>query len=148
MLIRERLQNDAKTSLKQREKSKLSAIRLIISEQRRIEIDTRSELNDEQMLTVLEKMCKQRLDSIEQFEKGGRQDLIDIEQEELSVIQSYLPEPLDEAAITALITEAISANGAHQPSDMGKVMAWLKPKVTGRADMKELSGQVKTALSS
>ena len=148
MLIRERLQNDAKANLKQGNAQKLSAIRLIISEQKRIEIDTRVELDDEQMLVVLERMRKQRLDSIEQFKKANRQDLIDIEQQELEVIHLYLPDQLDEKGINSLISQAISATGSSQPSDIGKVMTWLKPKATGRADMRVLSGKVKAALTS
>ena len=148
MLIRDQLQQDSRTSLINKDTSTLAAIRLIISEQKRIEIDTRTELSDQQMLALLEKMRKQRLESISQFRKADRQDLIDIEQYEIEVIQSYLPEPLDEVTLDQLITEAIQVMNAATLSDMGKVMGWLKPKVTGRVDMEMLCIKLKKLLSS
>lgn len=130
------------------EKSRLQTIRLILAAIKQQEVDTRKELTDEDIIIVLTKMQKQRRESITQFEKANRQDLIDKETAEMKLIEEYLPEALSEAEIEKLIAEALSTSGASSIKDMGKVMAILKPKISGRADMGAISAKIKTVLSS
>ena len=136
-----------KDAMRARDKPRLSAIRLMLSEVKRIEVDERIEISDERLIAILDKMIKQRRDSITQYEAAGRQELADIEIGEISVIQEFLPVALTEDEISAMITAAISATGAESMRDMGKVMGILKPQIQGRADGGAVSGLVKSALN-
>ena len=128
-------------------RDRLGAIRLLMAEIKQREVDTRVELNDEEILAVVTKMVKQRRDSISQFEAAGRQDLADKESAEIVVLQEFLPQQLTADEIAALIEQAITESGAAVMADMGKVMAVLKPKIQGRADVGAVSAQVKTRLA-
>ena len=147
MLLRARVVEDMKTAMRAKDAPRLSAIRLLLSSLKQREVDERIELTDTDVLAIVEKMIKQRRDSIEQFEKGARQDLADKEQFEISVLQGYLPAAMSAAEVDATVNEAISSTGAKLMADMGKVMALLKPKLAGRADMGKVSALVKTKLS-
>ena len=136
-----------KDAMRARDKPRLSAIRLMLSEVKRIEVDERIEISDERLIAILDKMIKQRRDSITQYEAAGRQELADIEIGEISVIQEFLPVALTEDEISAMITAAIGATGAESMRDMGKVMGILKPQIQGRADGGAVSGLVKSALN-
>ncbi len=142
-----RIQEDVKAAMKAKDKARLGVLRLITAAIKQKEVDDRTELNDDQVIAVLEKMVKQRKDSIAQYEKAGRTELAEQEAFEIGIIQEYLPEPLSEAEIDALITEAIDATGAAGMKDMGKVMGWLKPRLAGRADMGQVSQTIKNRLS-
>jgi len=146
MSLKERILQDVKDAMRAREKSRLATIRLVTAAIKQREVDERIELDDAQVLAVLDKMVKQRRESISQFEKAGRDDLILQEASELEIIQSYLPEQLTEAEITALIDAAMEATGATSIKDMGKVMGQLKPKLQGRADIGAVSAMIKTRL--
>ncbi len=146
-MLKDQIQSDMKTAMKAGEKARLGVIRLIIAAIKQREIDERVALDDTQVLAVLDKMMKQRRDSIEQFSKAGRMDLADAETFETEVIQGYLPQALGEAELAALIDAAVTASGAAAMSDMGKVMAVLKPRVQGRADMGAVSALVKRRLA-
>lgn len=135
-----------KDAMRAKAKERLSAIRLIQAEIKRIEVDERIEVDDARLLAVLDKMVKQRRDSISQFESAGRQELADKEQAEIEVIQEFLPEALTEEELTGMINEAIAASGAESMRDMGKVMGILKPKIQGRADAGVVSGMIKAKL--
>jgi hypothetical protein len=147
MLLRVRVVEDMKTAMRAKDAPRLSAIRLLLAALKQREVDERIELTDTDVLAIVEKMIKQRRDSIEQFEKGGRQDLADKEQFEISVLQGYMPAAMSAAEVDATVNEAISSTGAKLMADMGKVMALLKPKLAGRADMGKVSALVKTKLS-
>lgn len=147
MSLKAQLTEDMKANMKSGDKQKLAVIRLINAAIKQREVDERIEMNDEQVLSILEKMLKQRKDSISQFEAAGRHDLADIEKYESGIIQAYLPQPLAQDEIDALIAQAIIDTGADGPQAMGKVIAVLKPLMAGRADMGKVSGQVKAALS-
>jgi len=147
MSLKERILQDVKDAMRAREKSRLATIRLITAAIKQREVDERIELDDAQVLAVLDKMVKQRRESISQFEKAGRDDLIAQEASELEIIQSYLPEQLTEAEITALIDAAMEATGAASIKDMGKVMGQLKPKLQGRADIGAVSAMIKARLA-
>ena len=136
-----------KTALKAGDKRRLGAVRLILAAVKQKEIDERKELADPEVLGVLEKMLKQRRDSIGQFEQAGRTDLAEQEAYEVGVIQGYMPAALGDAEIAALIEEAIAATGAKAMAEMGKVMAIVKPKIQGRADMGAVSARVKQRLA-
>ncbi len=146
--LKSKLTEDMKSAMRGGEKSRLQTIRLILAAIKQQEVDTRKELTDEDIIIVLTKMQKQRRESITQFEKANRQDLIDKETAEMKLIDEYLPEALSEAEIEKLIAEALSTSGASSIKDMGKVMAILKPKISGRADMGAISAKIKTVLSS
>lgn len=146
--LREQISNDMKVCMKSGDKARLLTIRGILAAIKQIEIDTRQAPDDTQVLAVLNKLVKQRKDSIAQFTQAGRTDLAEIEQFELTVLQHYLPEGLSEAQIEHLILEAIAASGAQSPADMGKVMALVKPKMAGLADMGVVSGRIKALLAS
>jgi len=146
MSLKERIQQDVKDAMRAREKERLGTIRLITAAIKQIEVDKRIELDDEQVLLVLDKMCKQRRESISQFEKAGRDDLIAVEVRELGIIQDYLPEQLGDDEIAALIETAMADTGASSIKDMGKVMGQLKPKLQGRADMGAVSAMIKARL--
>lgn len=147
MSLKAQLTEDMKANMKSGDKQRLAVIRLINAAIKQREVDERVEMNDEQVLSILEKMLKQRRDSISQFEAAGRADLADIEKYESGIIQAYLPQPLSQDEIEAMIAQAISDTGADGPQAMGKVIAVLKPQMAGRADMGKVSGQVKAALS-
>jgi uncharacterized protein YqeY len=146
MSLKDRIQQDVKDAMRAKDKSRLAAIRLITAAIKQREVDERVELDDAQVTTVLDKMAKQRRESISQFEKAGRDDLIAQEVMELEIIQSYLPEQLGEDEINALIDIAMQASGATSIKDMGKVMGELKPKLQGRADMSAVSALIKARL--
>jgi len=136
-----------KDAMRGGDKRGLGVIRLILAAIKQREVDERIELDDVQVTTVLDKMAKQRRDSLEQYEKAGRDDLADQESFEIDMLKAYLPEQLGDAAIDALIDEAIQATGASSMKDMGKVMGQLKTKLQGRADMGAVSGRIKARLS-
>lgn len=145
--LADRINEDMKTALRARDKQKLGAIRLMLAEIRQREIDTRTSLDDADVLAILDKMVKQRRESIAQYEAAGRDDLAAQERFELDVLQSYLPVPLSDTEIERLVEAAVSETGAASARDMGKVMARLKPQVQGRADMAAISARVKLRLS-
>ena len=136
-----------KLAMKARDKSRLGIIRLIQSELKRVEVDERIELDDARVLSILDKMVKQRRDSARQYEQAGRQELADQELYEIDVIAEFLPQPLSEDEIATLVDEAIATINASGMQDMGKVMSVLKPKLQGRADMGKVGGLVKARLS-
>ena len=145
--LKSKIQADMKSSMKSGDKSRLGVIRLMLSAIKQVEVDERVELDDTRIIAVLDKMAKQRRESISQFDQAGRDDLSAIEHAELEIIQEYLPEALSEAEIEALIEQSIAAAGAETIKDMGKVMGMLKPKLQGRADMGKVSQQIKSRLS-
>ena len=145
--IKGKIQEDMKSAMRSQEKDRLAAIRLILAALKQREVDERIELTDEHVLSILDKMLKQRRESIAQYEAANRQDLVDKEAAEVSVIQAYLPAQLSAGEIDALITEAIRETGASSARDMGKVMGVLKPKVQGRADVASVSNKVKERLA-
>jgi uncharacterized protein YqeY len=147
MSLKEQITDDMKAAMRAKESAKLGTIRLLIAEIKRKEVDERIELNDAQTVAIVEKMLKQRKDSISQFEAGGRADLAEIEKAELAVLSAYMPAGLSGEEVAAEVTAAVAASGAAGPQDMGKVMAILKPKLAGRADMTAVSAQVKKALT-
>lgn len=144
--LKARLQDEIKVAMKTGLKDRLQTLRLISSDIKQIEVDTRVPLDDAGVIAVLEKMLKRRRDSIEQFGAAGRQDLVDKEAAEVIVVQSFLPEALSDTELAELISAAISEAGASSAKDMGKVITLLKPKVAGRADMQALSAKVKARL--
>lgn len=145
--IKIKIQEDMKSAMRNQEKDRLSAIRLILAAIKQREVDERIELSDDQILIVLDKMLKQRRESVTQYEAAKRQDLVDKETAEIQVIQTYLPTPLNTEELEALIHQAIQETGANSARDMGKVMGLLKPKVQGRADIAAVSNKVKERLS-
>ncbi len=145
--LKTRLQDDMKTAMRAQDKARLAVIRLMLAAVKQIEIDKRIELSDDEILVVLDKMLKQRRESIVQYEKGNRQDLADQEKFEIELIQTYMPKPLTESEINQLVSEAVAESGAQVQQDMGKVMAILKPKMQGRADMSLVSVKIKQQLS-
>lgn len=147
MALREQLNEDIKAAMKAREADKLGALRLLLSAVKQREVDERITLDDAGVIATVEKMIKQRKDSISQYEKAQRQDLADKEQYEISVIEAYMPKQMSEAEVKAVIDEAVAATGAKSPADMGKVMGVVKPKLAGRADMGKVSGLVKARLA-
>ncbi len=147
MSLKERIAEDMKAAMRAKESERLATIRLLQAAIKQKEVDERIELTDDQVLAVIDKMVKQRKDSITQFEAGGRQDLADIEKAELVVLSAYMPAALSDAEVQAEVAAAVAAVGAAGPQDMGKVMGVLKPKLAGRADMTAVSAMVKAALS-
>ncbi|MBK8963555.1 MAG: GatB/YqeY domain-containing protein [Candidatus Competibacteraceae bacterium] len=143
MSLKDRIQDDMKTAMRAKDKERLGAIRLILAAVKQREVDERIELSDGQVLGVLEKMIKQRRESLAQFQNAGRADLAAQENFEIDLIQSYLPAPLAEADLDALIGDAIAATGAQSVRDMGKVMALIKDQAQGRADLAAVSARVK-----
>ena len=146
MSLKDRIQQDMKEAMRAKEKSRLATIRLILAAIKQREVDERIELDDTQVIAVLDKMTKQRRESISQFEQAGRDDLVAQENAELEIIQPYLPEALGEDELNALIDAAMQATGASSIRDMGKVMGQLKPKIQGRADMGAVSALIKSRL--
>jgi uncharacterized protein YqeY len=147
-MLKQRIQDDMKGAMKGGDKRTLGVIRLILAAVKQREVDERIELDDEQVLTVLDKMVKQRRDSITQYEQAGRDELAEQEKFEIGVLQTYLPEALSEEEVASMVDEAIAAAGAESMRDMGKVMGQLKPKLQGRADMGAVSALVKQKLGS
>jgi uncharacterized protein YqeY len=145
-MLRERTQGDMKAAMKAAEKRRLGVIRLMLAAIKQREVDERIQLDDTQVLAVLDKMVKQRRDSLEQYRQAGRSDLAEQEAYELTVIQDYLPAPPSDQELATLVQEAIAASGAGSMKDMGKVMAVLRPQVQGRVDMGAVSALVKQGL--
>ena len=147
-MLKTRISDDMKSAMKSGDKRKLGTIRLLMAAIKQREVDERVELDDEQVLAVLDKMVKQRRDSIDQYEKAGREDLAEQERFEIGILQEYLPEALSAEEISTLVKQAIAAAGAESMRDMGKVMGQLKPKLQGRADIGAVSAMVKQLLGS
>jgi len=148
MSLKNRIQDDVKNAMRSHERDQLAALRLVTAAIKQKEVDERIELSDEQVLAVLDKMVKQRRESLEQFENAGREDLAEKERFELGLIQTYLPEPLGADELAALIRNTIEELGASSIRDMGQVMTALRGQVQGRADMKAVSQAVKDQLNS
>ncbi len=148
MSLKAKITEDLKAAMRAKDAPRLSAVRLLLAAMKQKEVDERVELTDADIVSIIDKMMKQRRDSIAQYEKGGRQDLADAEKFEISVLQAYMPQAMSETEIAAAVAEAIAATGAKAISDMGKVMAALKPKLAGKADMAKVSALVKTKLGS
>jgi hypothetical protein len=147
MSLKDQITDDMKAAMRAKDSERLSTIRLLIAEIKRKEVDERVEVDDAQVVAIVEKMIKQRKDSITQFENGGRQDLADKEKSELTVLTTYMPAGLSDEEVAAEVAAAVAASGAAGPQDMGKVMGILKPKLAGRADMTAVSALVKKALA-
>lgn len=147
MSLKARINDDVKAAMRAGDARRRDALRLLLAALKQREVDERRELGDADVIPVIERALKQRRDSIVQFEKGGRQDLVEAEKFELEVLQEYMPRALSEAEIGVAIAEAIGETGAKGPSDMGRVMAALKLKLAGRADMARVSGLVKAKLA-
>jgi uncharacterized protein YqeY len=148
MSLKNQITEDMKSAMKAGDKDRLKAVRLILAAIKQVEVDKRVELDDAAVLAVLDKMVKQRRDSVEQFEKGNREDLAAIERAEIEVLEQYLPEQLSADELAALVDEVIAATGAQSMRDMGKVMGQIKAKAAGRADMGAVSATVKERLAS
>ena len=144
---KERLQDDVKAALKAGDRARLGVLRMVMAAIKQREVDSRETLDDGAVLSILEKMVKQRQEAISLFARGNRGDLVAKETAEIDVIRTYLPEPLDETAVTALIDAAIAQTGAAAPSDMGRVMAEIKKNAAGRVDMGQVSQLVRARLS-
>jgi len=147
MSLKIQITEDMKAAMRAKDTARLGAIRLLLAAMKQREVDERIELSDADILSIIDKMQKQRRDSISQFEAAGRQELADIEKFEMLVLQTYMPQQLGEAEITVLLEQAIASSGALSPQDMGKVMAILKPQLAGRADIARVSGAVKARLA-
>jgi uncharacterized protein len=147
MSLKEQIQNDMKAAMRSGDKARLGVIRLITSAIKQREVDERISLDDSAVMAILEKMIKQRRDSITQFQAGGRPELAEVESAEIAILQAYLPEALSEAELDAIIQAAVAESGASSVKDMGKVMGLVKPKVQGRADMGAVSGKIKAKLA-
>ena len=147
MSLQDQLKSEMKQAMLAKDKARLGAIRLVMAEIKQKEVDTRTTLGDDEVITVLTRMVKQRKDSISQFEAAGRQDLADVEQAEIRVLETFLPQPLGEDELDALIVAAIAELGASGMQEMGAVMNVLRPKIQGRADMGAVSAKVKARLA-
>ncbi len=147
MSLKQQITEDMKTAMRARDTARLGAIRLLLAAMKQREVDERIELSDTDVIAIIEKMIKQRRDSISQFEAANRQELADAEKFEITVLQTYMPQPLSEDEVAAAVVEAIAASGAKSPQEMGKVIALLKPKLAGRADMGKVSALVKARLA-
>jgi uncharacterized protein YqeY len=147
MSLKSRIQEDMKSAMRSAAKERLGTIRMLMAAIKQREVDERIELDDAQILSVIDKMVKQRRESIAQFEAGGRQDLVARESEELKLLSDYLPAQLSDAELDALISEAIATTGASSIKDMGKVMGLIKSKAQGRADMGAVGARIKAKLS-
>ena len=148
MSLKAQITEDMKAAMRAKDAARLSAIRLLLAAMKQREVDERIELSDADILAIIEKMLKQRRDSVTQYEAGGRQDLADVEKFEIGVLAGYMPQQLTETEIAAEVAAAVTASGAKAMQDMGKVMALLKPKLAGRADMAKVSALVKVKLGS
>lgn len=147
MSLKDQISEDMKAAMRAKETARLGAIRLLLAAMKQREVDERITLSDADVLSIIDKMIKQRRDSISQYEAAGRQELADAEKFEVGVLQGYMPQQMTEAEIEAAVAEAITASGAKSPQEMGKVIALLKPKLAGRADMGKVSALVKARLS-
>jgi uncharacterized protein YqeY len=147
MALRERIDDDVKAAMRAGDAKRRDALRLLTAALKQKEVDERKSLADADVIAVVDKMIKQRRDSVAQFEQGGRADLADHENFEIAVLQAYMPAALSEAEIAAEIQQAVAASGATGPSDMGKVMSALRTRLAGRADMGKVSAQVKARLT-
>jgi hypothetical protein len=147
MSLKARIIEDMKLAMKAKEAARLGAIRLLLAAIKQREVDERIELDDAAVIAVIEKMLKQRKDSITQYEAAKRQDLADAEKFEIDVLTAYMPQAMSTDEVAAIIAEALAASGAKSPADMGKVMALVKPRIAGRADMGEVSKLVKAKLA-
>jgi uncharacterized protein len=147
MSLKDRINDDMKAAMRARETERLGTIRLLLAAIKQREVDERIVLDDAAITAVIDKMIKQRKDSISQFDAAGRTDLVDKESAELTILAAYMPEQLSDAEIAAEVQAAVAQTGAVGPQDMGKVMGVLKPKLAGRADMTAVSGLVKAALA-
>ncbi|UCV04309.1 GatB/YqeY domain-containing protein [Azonexus sp. IMCC34842] len=147
MSLKARITEDMKTAMKAKEASKLSAIRLLLAALKQKEVDERVELDDAAVVAIIEKLTKQRKDSVTQYETAGRQDLADAEKFEIDILAAYLPEKMSADETAAAVAAAVTESGAKGPADMGKLMAILKPRLAGKADMAEVSKLVKAALA-
>lgn len=147
MSLREKINDDLKSAMRGGDAARRDTIRLLLAALKQREVDERKTLTDADVLGVIEKMIKQRRDSISQFEQGGRQDLADKEKQELALLQAYMPQAISDDELAAAVAAAVAAAGASSPADMGKVMAVLKPKLAGRADMSKVSAAVKAQLT-
>ncbi len=146
MALKDQITADMKAAMKSGDKARLGVIRLILAALKQVEVDERIELDDTRVLAVLDKMVKQRQDSLEQYRQAGRDELAEQEAFEIEVIRRYLPEPLSDAEIDDLVAQALAETGATSMKEMGKVMGWLKPRLQGRADMGAVSARVKARL--
>ncbi len=146
MSLKDQITEDMKTAMRAKDTARLGAIRLLLAAMKQREVDERITLADADVLSISDKMIKQRRDSISQFEAANRPELADAEKFEVSVLQGYMPQQMTEAEIAAAVLDAIAASGAKSPQEMGKVIALLKPKLAGRADMGKVSGLVKAKL--
>ena len=147
MSLKQQITEDMKAAMRAKETARLGAIRLLLAAMKQREVDERIELTDADVVAIIEKMLKQRRDSISQYGAANRQDLVDVEEFEVTVLQTYMPQQLSEAEIASAIAEAIASTGAAGPQDMGKVMGVVKPKLAGRADMGKVSGLIKAQLT-
>jgi uncharacterized protein YqeY len=147
MSLKERITEDMKAAMRAKDQPRLSAVRLLLAAMKQKEVDERVELSDADVLSIIEKMLKQRRESIAQYESAGRADLADVEKFESGVLSQYLPQQLGDAEVAEAVAAAIAESGAAGVKDMGKVMALLKPRLAGRADMGKVSGLVKASLS-
>ena len=147
MSLKARLNEDVKTALRARDKARLGVLRMTLAAIKQREVDERIELDDAQVTAVIEKMIKQRRESVRQYREGKREDLATAEEAEIEVLSAYLPEPLDDAAVDALIREALDATGAASMADMGKVMGHIKSAAQGRVDMAAVSAKIRARLA-
>jgi len=147
MSLKEQITEDMKNAMRAKETGRLGTIRLLLAAMKQKEVDERVELDDAAVIAIVEKLIKQRKDSISQFQAAGRDDLVAIENAELVVLQAYMPAQMSEAEVAAVVAEAVAQVGASGPQDMGKVMGIVKPKLAGKADMGVVSAQVKPALT-
>ncbi len=147
MSLKQQINEDMKSAMRAKETARLGAIRLLLAAMKQREVDARIELTDADVVAIIEKMLKQRRDSISQYKAANRQDLVDVEEFEVTVLQAYMPQQLSDAEIASAIAEAIAATGAAGPQDMGKVMGVVKPKLAGRADMGKVSALIKAQLT-
>lgn len=147
MSLKQQISEDMKTAMRAKDTARLGAVRLLLAAIKQREVDERIELTDTDVIAVIDKMLKQRRDSITQFEAAGRQELVDAEKFEVTVLQAYMPQAMSDAEVATAVDEAIAASGAKSPQEMGKVIALLKPKLAGRADMGKVSALIKVRLS-
>ena len=147
MNLKQQITEDMKTAMRAKDTARLGAIRLLLAAMKQREVDERIELSDADVIVIIEKMIKQRRDSIGQFEAAKRQELADAEKLEISVVQAYMPQQMTEDEVAAAVAEAIASSGAKLPQEMGRVIALLKPRLAGRADMGKVSALVKARLS-
>ncbi len=147
MTLKQQITDDMKAAMRAKDAARLGAIRLLLAAIKQREVDERIELSDADVVAIIEKMNKQRRDSISQYEAAGRQDLADIEKAEMAVLAMYMPKQLSEAEVAAVVQAAITAAGAAGPQDMGKVMGFVKPKLAGQADMGKVSALIKAQLT-